>query len=206
MTVRATRARRFAVALALPFAVLSWLLAVAAPAQAHRATEEIVDTARGTGNVVSFTFDDGPSPADTPRLLSVLRKHHVRAVFCLWGDHVIEHPRVARQIVAAGHVLCNHTMHHDDMSAWSVEQITADLVQTNAAIRRAVPGVADPVLPGPVRRLGSDTGRRGAARHAAAGLATGHRGLGPAGHRGTPASAAGGGHPGGGGAHARRRR
>jgi peptidoglycan/xylan/chitin deacetylase (PgdA/CDA1 family) len=115
-------------------------LFAATPAQASgRATPVIVDTARGHGDVVSFTFDDGPNPPDTYNLLKVLRKHHVKAVFCLWGDHVRDHPEVVRAIAREGHVLCNHSMHHDDMSAWTPEQIRADLEATSALIHQAVP-------------------------------------------------------------------
>ncbi|WP_433291896.1 polysaccharide deacetylase family protein [Actinoplanes sp. CA-030573] len=102
-------------------------------------TPVVVDTARGHGNVVSFTFDDGPNPPDTLNLLAVLRKHHVKAVFCLWGDHVREHPEVVRAIARDGHTLCNHSLHHDDMSAWTPEQIRADLEATSALIHQAVP-------------------------------------------------------------------
>ena len=101
------------------------------------ATPVVVDTARGSGNVVSFTFDDGPNPPDTLNLLKVLRKHHVKAVFCLVGDQVRAHPEVVRAIVAEGHTLCNHSMHHDDMSAWTPEQIRADLAEDSALIHQA---------------------------------------------------------------------
>ncbi|MBV1853722.1 polysaccharide deacetylase family protein [Catellatospora tritici] len=135
---------------AIALGALSFALSAASPASAHsRATADIVDTARGHGDVVSFTFDDGPNPADTLRLLDVLRRHHVKAVFCLWGDHVVEHPDVVRRIVAAGHTLCNHSMHHDDLSALTPEQIEADLVATSAAIRRAVPGARIPYFRAP---------------------------------------------------------
>ncbi|MFI6761600.1 polysaccharide deacetylase family protein [Micromonospora sp. NPDC050417] len=113
------------------------------------ATPEIIDTARGGGNVVSYTFDDGPNPADTPRLLTVLRRHQVRAVFCLWGEHAVAHPDLVCEIVAAGHTLCNHGMRHDDMGAWTPEQIAADLRDTNTAIRRAVPGAHIPYFRAP---------------------------------------------------------
>ncbi|MFK3985106.1 polysaccharide deacetylase family protein [Micromonospora sp. NPDC050397] len=102
---------------------------------------EIIDAARGTGNVVSLTFDDGPNPVDTPRLLSVLRTHRVKAVFCLWGEHVARRPDLVRRIVAAGHSIGNHSMRHDDMANWSPARIEADLRQTNALIRHTVPGV-----------------------------------------------------------------
>ncbi|KAF4408060.1 polysaccharide deacetylase family protein [Streptomyces lycii] len=111
------------------------------PGRGH-ATSAIVDSTRHDGRSVALTFDDGPNPTDTPRLLEVLREHRVKAVFCLWGEHVEQHPEVVRAIVADGHALCNHTMRHDDISAWSPERIRADLRQTNEAIRRAVPGSA----------------------------------------------------------------
>ncbi|MEV4845988.1 polysaccharide deacetylase family protein [Micromonospora matsumotoense] len=100
---------------------------------------DIVDTARGGGRVVSFTFDDGPNPIDTLRLLTVLRRHRIAAVFFLCGEQVEAHPEVVRRIVADGHRLGNHSMHHDDMTTWSPERIEADLRETNEAIRRAVP-------------------------------------------------------------------
>lgn len=112
----------------------------AGTAQAGEAGEtKIIDSTRHGGRTVALTFDDGPNPEDTPRLLRVLRKHHVKATFCLWGDYVEQHPGIVRSIVANGHVLCNHTMHHDDLATWTPEQIEADLRQTGAAIRRAVP-------------------------------------------------------------------
>ncbi|WP_306191793.1 polysaccharide deacetylase family protein [Streptomyces sp. MK5] len=89
---------------------------------------------------VALTFDDGPDPQAAPRLLEVLRKHHVRAVFCLWGDHVREHLEVVREIVRDGHEPGNHSLHHDDMSAWTPERIRADLQQTGALIHQAASG------------------------------------------------------------------
>jgi peptidoglycan/xylan/chitin deacetylase (PgdA/CDA1 family) len=118
------------------------------------ANTTIVDAARGRGDVVSLTFDDGPNAADTVRLLAVLRRHRVGAVFCLWGDRVVEQPELVREIVAAGHVLCNHGMHHDDMGTWTTG---ADRGGSAGDVRRhrpCRPGRAHPVLPGAVRQLG----------------------------------------------------
>ncbi|MTE18744.1 polysaccharide deacetylase family protein [Streptomyces sp. TRM43335] len=124
-------------------------LTLAGPAQAGQetgrakgeATATVVDSTRHGGRTLALTFDDGPDPTDTPRLLKVLRKHHVKAVFCLWGDHVRQHPELVRAIVRGGHTLCNHTMSHDDMGTWSPEEVRADLEATNAEIHQAVPGV-----------------------------------------------------------------
>jgi peptidoglycan-N-acetylglucosamine deacetylase len=126
--------------LAAPLFALTVSLAAASPAAASPAgastghpTPTIVDTARGHGTVVSYTFDDGPNPVDTPRLLAVLRARHVRAVFCVQGDHAREYPALVRRIAAEGHLLCNHSLKHDDLGTWTVDQIRADLLATNAA-------------------------------------------------------------------------
>ncbi|MGY1855967.1 polysaccharide deacetylase family protein [Modestobacter sp. SYSU DS0290] len=112
----------------------------APPWAGGKVTDEIVTTTQQGGRTLALTFDDGPDPEDTPALLEVLRRHHVTAVFCLWGDHVRQHPELVAQIAADGHVLCNHTMTHADLSTWTPEQIRADLAATTAVIRQAAPG------------------------------------------------------------------
>ena len=115
----------------------------------YGATPEIITSARGSGRTVSLTFDDGPDPEDTRPLLRALRRYDVTAVFCLWGEHVEEHPGIVRRIVEDGHTLCNHTMHHDNMSTWGTRQIRRDLKATSAAIRAAVPGAEIPYFRAP---------------------------------------------------------
>lgn len=145
LPLRSRRARRLVVLL-----LISGLaLAAAGPAQAGKPAPEIVDSTGHEGKFVGLTFDDGPDPRNTPRLLRVLRKYRVKAVFCLWGDHVRQHPEIVRRIARAGHVLCNHTMHHDDMGTWPADRIRADLEQANAVIRQAVPGARIPYFRAP---------------------------------------------------------
>ncbi|MQY39834.1 hypothetical protein SRB17_78620 [Streptomyces sp. RB17] len=62
---------------------------------------------------VDITIDDGPDPVWTPRVLKVLRDNRVKAVFCMIGTQAAEHPAVVRQVVAEGHRLCDHSVHHD---------------------------------------------------------------------------------------------
>ncbi|WP_232832244.1 polysaccharide deacetylase family protein [Nocardiopsis sp. FIRDI 009] len=100
---------------------------------------EIVDSTQRGGAAVALTFDDGPHPDHTPRLLDVLDGHGVRAVFCVMGDHALRHPELVREIVDRGHTLCNHTMSHADVSGWSPERIREELLATNAAIHAAAP-------------------------------------------------------------------
>ncbi|HEX5740903.1 MAG TPA: polysaccharide deacetylase family protein [Pilimelia sp.] len=99
----------------------------------------VVQTTRGNG--VSLTYDDGPSPAHTPRILALLRTHQVRATFCVVGAQAQAHPELVRQIVREGHQLCNHSWNHElDLGRSSPAQIRANLRRTNEAIRRASPG------------------------------------------------------------------
>jgi peptidoglycan/xylan/chitin deacetylase (PgdA/CDA1 family) len=109
---------------------------------------EFIDAVPGD-RTVCLTFDDGPHPVHTPRLLEVLRRHQVRAVFCLVGDRVRERPDLVRAIVADGHVLGNHSEHHDDLTDWSPERVEADLTATTAAIQEAAPGAAVPFFRAP---------------------------------------------------------
>ena len=138
--------RRFLV----PLLLVGATLAAAPAADATTGpTAEIVDSTGRPGRTVSFTFDDGPDPANTPALLDVLRRTHVRAVFCLWGEHARQYPALVRRIVREGHILCNHSMNHDDLSTKSAADIRADLRATNAAIRSAVPFARIPYFRAP---------------------------------------------------------
>lgn len=62
--------------------------------------------------IVALTFDDGPDPVHTPRILEVLAAAGVRAAFFVVGRHVERSPALAREIAASGHDLGNHTYSH----------------------------------------------------------------------------------------------
>ncbi|GAB2629056.1 hypothetical protein Aab01nite_21010 [Paractinoplanes abujensis] len=106
---------------------------------------------RTTGSkVVALTFDDGPDPVQTPKILELLAEHQVKATFCLVGTQVERHPEIVRQIVADGHTLCNHTWDHSlKIGKDQPAKIKADLDRTNAAILAAVPGAQIPFFRAP---------------------------------------------------------
>lgn len=87
---------------------------------------------------LALTFDDGPDPRWTPRVLRWLAGYHVHATFCLVGRHVAAHPELVRAIVRGGNALCNHTWSHDEnlgsKPAW---QIRAEIARTQQAIYAA---------------------------------------------------------------------
>ncbi|MFG2732243.1 polysaccharide deacetylase family protein [Streptomyces canus] len=62
---------------------------------------------------VNITIDDGPDPVWTPQVLDVLRQYGVKATFCMVGTQAQAHPDLVKQVVAAGHRLCDHSVSHD---------------------------------------------------------------------------------------------
>jgi peptidoglycan/xylan/chitin deacetylase (PgdA/CDA1 family) len=67
---------------------------------------------RGKQGEVSFTFDDGPHPEVTPKVLDVLREEGVKAAFFVIGKNAEKHPKLLKQILDEGHVVGNHTYNH----------------------------------------------------------------------------------------------
>ncbi len=70
---------------------------------------------------VLLTFEDGPDPASTPRLLALLEEYNISATFFLVGDKVAQYPELVREILERGHTLGNHTYHHLD--AWKTSTL-----------------------------------------------------------------------------------
>jgi peptidoglycan-N-acetylglucosamine deacetylase len=106
---------------------------------------------RRTGSeAIALTFDDGPDPVETPKILALLARYDIKATFCLIGQNVQKHPEIVQQIVAAGHTLCNHTWNHSfTIGEKTPAAIRADLEKTDAAIRAAVPDARIPFFRAP---------------------------------------------------------
>ncbi|MFA3877403.1 polysaccharide deacetylase family protein [Streptomyces sp. MMCC 100] len=62
---------------------------------------------------VNITIDDGPDPAWTPQVLDLLDEYGVKATFCMTGLQAEAHPDLVKDVVAAGHRLCDHSVSHD---------------------------------------------------------------------------------------------
>jgi peptidoglycan/xylan/chitin deacetylase (PgdA/CDA1 family) len=80
-------------------------------------------------HTVALTYDDGPSPRNTPALLAVLADAGAQATFFLIGEHVRKYPALAQEIVRAGHVLGNHTTMHPNLSRKSAARIREELTR-----------------------------------------------------------------------------
>jgi peptidoglycan/xylan/chitin deacetylase (PgdA/CDA1 family) len=101
----------------------------------------IVDTTRGRVNsielprgTIALTFDDGPDPEWTPKILAVLRKYGVPATFFVVGANVTRYPDLVAAIHASGSELGVHTFSHPDLGTKSRWRVDRELAETQLAI------------------------------------------------------------------------
>ncbi|HEY2801990.1 MAG TPA: glycosyltransferase [Chthoniobacterales bacterium] len=84
----------------------------------------------GKPHEVSLTFDDGPDPKWTPKILDILKAANVKAAFFLVGVNAERYPNLVRRIVAQGHEIGNHTYYHPNLGACWPEHIRLELNAT----------------------------------------------------------------------------
>lgn len=90
------------------------------------------------GDRVGLTFDDGPDPRTTPRVLDLLDARGQRATFFVLGWKVEAHPEIARDIQQRGHQLALHGYHHDRLYAFKTPAaVREDLRRCQDAVERA---------------------------------------------------------------------
>lgn len=85
---------------------------------------------------LALTFDDGPNPKWTPRLLDALAGHSVRATFFMLGGFAKAEPDLVRQVAAAGHLVGNHSWSHPNLARSSPARIREELSRTNATLEQ----------------------------------------------------------------------
>jgi len=90
---------------------------------------------------IALTFDDGPHPTQTPRLLDMLKARNVKATFYVVGTNARRYPDILRRIVAEGHEIGNHTVNHPNLTKLSEEGVRQELRGTHDAIVSAT-GIA----------------------------------------------------------------
>src|SRR6202790_4692442 len=83
---------------------------------------------------LALTFDDGPNPAITPRLLDLLDRHDARATFFLIGQFARACPGIVRENAGRGHTIGNHTETHPSLVFLSTRRVMAELVGCQRSI------------------------------------------------------------------------
>ena len=95
-------------------------------------------TAPARPGELALTFDDGPNPAWTPRLLDILVQYEVRATFFLLGSRTIAQLELVRSIAAAGHKIGNHSWSHLNLSRAREGQVREELERTNDTLQQII--------------------------------------------------------------------
>ena len=115
-------------------------------------------------NKVSITFDDGPHPKFTPKVLDLLKKYNAKATFFCIGKNLELYPDIAKAILEEGHSIGNHTYSHSPVFGFfNTKKVMAELQRTNAIMTdfvqmkpllyRPVYGVTNPSIRKAVKRM-----------------------------------------------------
>jgi peptidoglycan-N-acetylglucosamine deacetylase len=124
--------------------------------------------AASKSNAVAITFDDGPVPGRTEKILEILNRHRAHATFFCIGNRVDEHPALVKRIYDEGHLLGNHSYWHGKtFDLQSSTKIEKELMDTDSALKKAVGvtprffrppyGVTNPMVADAVRQRGYET-------------------------------------------------
>ncbi len=90
----------------------------------------------GKPGEIALTFDDGPNPAFTPRLLEILASYNVKATFFLVGKYASNQPTLTRQIAESGHLIGNHSWSHPNLARTASDKVREELRTTNDALEQ----------------------------------------------------------------------
>lgn len=113
--------------------------AAAAPAPAP-ATRSYISSWPTGKKLVALTYDDGPDPKITPKLLELLKQKNVPATFYVLGQRVEEYPGITKQLHEAGHEVVNHTFTHKQLTRLDEAAVRSELSRTNDLIT-AITGI-----------------------------------------------------------------
>jgi peptidoglycan-N-acetylglucosamine deacetylase len=112
-----------------------------APSPTVAPNPKIAETAQGTkiefitsgppdGNRVALTFDDGPTPGITDRILDELKRRKLHATFFMIGLRIAAAPDLARRVLAEGHDVGNHTFTHPKLTTLPDHEVEAEIQKT----------------------------------------------------------------------------
>jgi len=86
---------------------------------------------------LALTFDDGPDPVDTPKLLDILRDKHVKATFFVVGKRADQYPEIVRRAWAEGHLIANHTWSHRNLFFFlTPSRLLSEIYRGGESVRR----------------------------------------------------------------------
>jgi len=113
---------------------------------------EIIWKGRLEGRQLALTFDDGPDPVHTPRLLDALDQLNLEATFFLMGQKALKHPEIVREILNRGHEIGNHSFSHNGFRTEPIKDFVYEIEQANDVFEQTA-GIRTSLLRPPFGKL-----------------------------------------------------
>jgi peptidoglycan-N-acetylglucosamine deacetylase len=120
------RATHVVIAAAATWVAYAWVPHLLPPARVRRGRPGVP--------AIALTFDDGPDPEWTPRILDLLHAHRVPASFFLVGERAARAPEIVRAIADAGHDVGNHSWSHRSLWLSGPRRTATEIERTNALL------------------------------------------------------------------------
>lgn len=103
--------------------------------KAHKEETEAIAATDDVAPRVALTFDDGPHPSYTKKLLDGLKERGVKATFFVVGENIPGREDIIRQMWEDGHLIGNHTYDHEDISRMTTEEACEELTKTSELVK-----------------------------------------------------------------------
>jgi len=104
----------------------------------YQVSAHYVSSGPGFGRRLAITFDDGPTPGVTERVLAELKKRDIKSSFFMIGQRVAAYPDLAKKVFDDGHEVCNHSFTHPQLSKMPDMAVSLELERCQEAIDKAI--------------------------------------------------------------------
>lgn len=105
------------------------------PAVASDEKIEFINQGPTMGNRIALTFDDGPTPGVTDRILDELQRRGLHATFFMIGERLLDAPDLARRVLAEGHAVGHHTFTHANLTTLPDTKVSEEVEKSLGAMR-----------------------------------------------------------------------
>ena len=115
--------------LSLTFMIFVLIISISTTSYAKDGEEVFIKNGSREKKLIALTFDDGPHPKETDKVLDVLNKYNIKATFFIAGKHAKWYTNPLIRASKEGHEIGNHTFNHPDISNLSLSQIEEEIVK-----------------------------------------------------------------------------
>jgi peptidoglycan-N-acetylglucosamine deacetylase len=104
----------------------------------YQTSAHFVNSGPGFGRRLAITFDDGPTPGVTERVLEELRKRDIKSSFFMIGQRIVAYPDLCKKVFDDGHEVCNHSFTHPQLSKMPDMAVSLELERCQEAVDKAI--------------------------------------------------------------------